>query len=234
MNATAQKLPRLWWVRDMLFGTFIVVFAFAAFGFVMFSAFDKDSFDPRIAAVAILGFECTLGITVLILSVQRGITLADLGFVRPRLWGPLVVAWLGSYVILIVYQAVIMLIEMVGVPVGAFNDGNTINFGSDQNVLLIVTLGIAVTIGAPFGEELLFRGLLFRGLRGYWRLIPAMALSGLLFGIFHVNLSVIVPFSFIGALFAWAYEESGSIWTTIAAHAGVNSASFIVTVLLLE
>ena len=127
-----------------------------------------------------------------------------------------------------------MLIEMAGVPIDAFDDGNTINFGPDQNVLLIVTLGITVTIVAPFGEELLFRGLLFRGLRGYWHLIPAMALSGLLFGIFHVNLSVIVPFSFIGALFAWAYEKSGSIWTTIAAHASVNSASFLVTVLLLE
>ena len=221
-------------MRDMLYGIFVVVFAFVALGLVIFATFGDDGADPGVAAVATLGFEFTLGVTVLILATRRGVTLAELGFVRPRVWGPFVVAWLGSYVILIAYRAVIVLLEAIGLPTGAFDGGNTIDFEQDHNVLFIVLLGIVVTVGAPFGEELLFRGLLFRGLRGFWRLLPALLLSGLLFGIFHVNLSVIVPFSFVGLLFAWAYEESGSIWTAMAAHAGVNSVSFIATVVLLE
>ena len=99
--------------------------------------------------------------------------------------------------------------------------------------MLVVTLAIATIIGAPLSEELLFRGLLHRGLRGYWRRFPAMSLSGALFGIFHLNIGVLVPFAFIGALWAWAYEESGSLWTTIAAHAGVNGVAFIATLLFL-
>ena len=63
---------------------------------------------------------------------------------------------------------------------------------------------------------------------------PRWRLADWLFGVFHVNLSVLVPFSFVGALFAWAYEESGSLWVTIAAHAGFNGVSFAVTLLLLE
>ena len=233
-GTTAETLPQLWRVRDMLYGIFVVVFSFVALGLVIFATRSDGGANPGAAGFALIGFEFILGGTVLVMARRRGLTMADLGFVRPRVWRPLVVAWFGAYVILIAYGAVILLLDAIGLPVGALDDGNTVEFDQDRNLVFIVLLGIAVTVGAPFGEELLFRGLLFRGLRGYWRFIPAMAISGLLFGIFHVNPSVLVPFAFVGALFAWAYEESGSLWTTIAAHAGVNSVSFIVTVALLE
>jgi membrane protease YdiL (CAAX protease family) len=41
---------------------------------------------------------------------------------------------------------------------------------------------------------------------------------------------VFLPFAFIGALFAWGYEESDSLWIPIAAHALVNGLSFALSV----
>jgi membrane protease YdiL (CAAX protease family) len=54
----------------------------------------------------------------------------------------------------------------------------------------------------------------------------AYMISGAVFALFHLNLSVIVPFALIGVIFAWAFWNSGSLWTTIGAHAAVNGLSF--------
>ena len=211
----------------------VVVIAFVVLAGLFATTAERGDGVNGMGAAAIVGFNLILVATVLLLAARRGITAAELGLVRPRAWGPMAIAWFGAYVILICYVAGIALLDTLGLPVEAFEGGNTIDFDHSR-VALVVVLGIATVIGAPLSEELLFRGLLFRGLRGYWRSLPAMALSGALFGIFHVNLAVLVPFSAIGALWGWAYEESGSLWTTIAAHAGVNGVAFAATLIFLD
>ena len=234
-DARPDVLPRTWRARDMLLGVFGVVLAFVVLLFVVAIASSGDETSPRAAAVATLVFEFSLGGIVLALAAWRRLSLADLGFVRPVVWGPLATAWLGAYMILLAYGAALIVLDALGLPTDFFQGDNT-PFGDevDFDRLSLVILGAAVMVGAPFGEELLFRALLFRGMRGYWRLVPAMALSGFLFAAFHVNPAVIVPFSFVGALFAWSYEESRSLWTAISAHAGFNSVSFIATLIFLE
>lgn len=230
----AGTLPRLWRARDLLLGLAAAFGAFFVLAFaVAATAGGAGEADPGAAAAAALAFELALGGAVLCLAARRGLTFADLGFVRPRVWGPLAVAWLGAYAILLAWAAAVQALGALGLPVDALEGGNAPEIPRDRAVLVAV-LAIAVAAGAPLGEELLFRGLVFRGLRGYWRMLPAMGLSGLLFGVFHANPSVIAPFACIGALYAWAYEESGSLWVTIAAHAGLNGVSFAAALLVLE
>lgn len=235
LELPSEVLPRVWRGRDLWAGVGITIGAFVVLiAAVTLTSVGDDELDPMVGAVATLLFELVLGVAVLLLAMHRGLSRADLGFVRPRRWGPLATAWLGAYAILLSYQALVFVLEALGVPTGLLQEGNAVPLDADVAPLVVVILGLAVVVGAPFGEELMFRALLFRGMRGFWRLAPAMAASGLLFGLFHVNLSVLVPFTLVGALFAWAYEQSGSLWVTIAAHAGFNGASFIVTLLLLE
>ena len=234
LGRRAQVLPRLWPQRDLWTGGGVTIVAFVVLVAAVAISSTGEDFNPTVGAVATLLFELTLAGTVLLLAARRGFSRADLGFSRPRRWGPLATAWLGAYVIVLAYQAALFVLESLGVPTGLLEEGNAVPLDDDVAPRVIVILGLAVIVGAPFGEELMFRALLFRGMRGFWRLLPAMATSGLLFGLFHVNLSVLVPFTFVGALFAWAYEESGSLWVTITAHAGFNGVSFAVTLLLLE
>ena len=220
-------------MRDIVSAVCVVVVAFAVLGALITLTTERGAGVNTSGAAAILGFNLIIVTTVLGLASRRGIALADLGLVRPRIWGPLVIAWVGAYVILAGYLAVVTLLDALGLPVDALRGSNTIDFDHER-IGLVLALALATIVGAPLGEELLFRGLLHRGLRGYWRPLPAMSLSGVLFGLFHVNLGVLVPFALIGVLWAWAYEESGSLWTTIAAHAGVNSVAFVATLLFLE
>ena len=90
---------------------------------------------------------------------------------------------------------------------------------------------------APFVEETLFRGLVFGGLREKSRLL-AYAASCALFSLLHVWQYAVAardPARFLlmpqylipGLVLAWAYEHSGTLWASIALHAGVNALSVL-------
>ncbi len=82
--------------------------------------------------------------------------------------------------------------------------------------LWVVWLVIALTPAVC--EELFFRGLLLSGLRrlGVW---PAIAGCALLFGLAHSSIYRLLPTFFIGLLLSWLVWRTGSIWTSIVAHA---------------
>ena len=238
-GSEARGTPRPpWRVRDMLYGVGLLILSLGAVvGLAVLLGFPTDDEGGQAgaaAAVSTIAFELLFGAAVLLLAYRRGLGLAGLGFVRPSRWGPAVVAWLGAYGILIAYGALLLALQALGIDVAGFAEGNTLPIDADSGMAVLALFGVAVVVVAPFAEELLFRALLFRGMRGYWPLAPSLALSGLAFGVFHVNPSVILPFAGIGALFAWANEQTGSLWTSITAHAAVNGISFALSVTVIE
>ena len=99
-----------------------------------------------------------------------------------------------------------------------------------------MTLLIVVLL-APFVEEVLFRGLVFGNLKGKSRPV-AYVVSCALFALLHVwqfavvyqdvtyfllMLQYLVP----GAVLAWVYDRSGTLWTSIALHALTNALSVL-------
>jgi hypothetical protein len=186
-------------------------------------------------AVLTIGFELLFAGAVLLLAQQRRISLRALGFRWPERWGPLGIAVAGTYGTLLAYGALIALLQELGADTDLLEGGNEIPIDEGLNALTLVGLlalfGVAVVGVAPLAEEIFFRALIFRGLDGIWPTWMAIAVSGLAFGAFHLNLSVLVPFTVIGMLFAWAFKASGSLWVTIIAHFIINTVSFIVTVI---
>lgn len=84
-----------------------------------------------------------------------------------------------------------------------------------------VFFAFAVVI-APITEEIIFRGIIYRGLT---KVVPrgwAVLLSALLFGAAHGDFSTLLPLVALGALFALAYDATGCIAVTIIAHALFN------------
>ncbi|MEZ4553201.1 MAG: CPBP family intramembrane glutamic endopeptidase [Dehalococcoidia bacterium] len=223
---------RLWRGRDILAGLGLVAGAFVlvviGLGIYVGVTGNEDTDVPGV--IATLAFEVMIGAAVVLLARRRRLGLRDLGFVLPRRWGFIGLVWAGSYAILVAYQIILALLEQAGIDSSRFSEGNPLPVDTGDGILLLAVLGVAVVLVAPLSEELFFRALIFRGLRGYWRLIPSLAVSGIVFGAFHGNLSVIVPFAFIGALFAWGYEESDSLVTPIVAHMLVNGVSFALSV----
>ena len=98
----------------------------------------------------------------------------------------------------------------------------------------LLWLLIAVAIVTPIGEEVLFRGFLFRGwLRkpsDAWAVIVA---TSLLWAIIHIqyNWYIIAQIFAFGLLLGWLRWASGSTILTILLHALINAEGMLETVL---
>ena len=98
--------------------------------------------------------------------------------------------------------------------------------------LLVVFTYQALALWTPFTEEIFFRGFVFAGLTPRFGLKGAMIVSALIFSAFHLSslaIGLIVPILITGLLLAWLYSKTGSLWTSIAAHAGQNTVAILVT-----
>ncbi len=85
---------------------------------------------------------------------------------------------------------------------------------------------IAIGIGAPLWEELLFRGFLLGPLSvavGFW---PAALLVSGAWTLLHLGYSLagLTEVFLIGLYFAWLLRRTGSLWVPIACHAAYNAA----------
>ena len=80
-------------------------------------------------------------------------------------------------------------------------------------------LGIAcVTLIGPVVEELLFRGAITKELLRKYNPSTAIVISGLLFGLIHLNPAQVLGASLIGILLAWIYWRTGSLIPCMALH----------------
>lgn len=86
-----------------------------------------------------------------------------------------------------------------------------------------------LVIVAPVTEELLFRGIILRGLLKRHRPAMAIILSALLFATLHVNPWQLIPTFIIGAALGWFYWRTGSLWLCVLGHAINNGLFMIVT-----
>ena len=94
-----------------------------------------------------------------------------------------------------------------------------VNKDGPFNGAIVVLLGGLLV---PVAEELFFRGFLYNWMRKGLSQWPAMVLSALVFGGFHlVPVQVILAFV-LGLGLAWIYEKSESLWPPIILHLSNN------------
>ncbi len=87
---------------------------------------------------------------------------------------------------------------------------------------------ITVCILAPIIEEILFRGILLRGLlqKGVSPIL-AIFLSSFLFGLAHLNPWQFMGAGLLGAVFGFIYYRTKALWVCIFLHALNNTVSFV-------
>ncbi len=105
--------------------------------------------------------------------------------------------------------------------------------GSDSGTVKAIAIFLA-----PIVEEVLFRGTVFGSIRTRNRLW-AYVISVVAFSLYHVwqyaavsgnaaTLLYALQYFPVSIVLAWAYERSGSLWTSIFFHMGFNALSFYV------
>lgn len=104
--------------------------------------------------------------------------------------------------------------------------------GSTGIFSLVVNF-ILLTIIAPFGEELLFRGVIYQGLSRYSQPF-AIFLSALIFGLAHRNPPQVINAFVMGICLAIGFAKTKSITVCIMIHLANNAFAFMVTYALNE
>lgn len=85
----------------------------------------------------------------------------------------------------------------------------------------------SIGIFAPIVEELCYRGILFHSYKRTGRVVAAIVLSAILFGLMHMNLNQAAYAFLLGLMFAVLVEATGSILPSMIAHMLLNSSQVL-------
>jgi membrane protease YdiL (CAAX protease family) len=89
-------------------------------------------------------------------------------------------------------------------------------------------------IGAPLAEELIFRGLMFKRLRGTMSYLWAAIITAVCFGLYHGNMVQFIYGFLLSLILTYVYEKFRTIWAPILLHAVANGFSLVLTYLFPE
>lgn len=84
-----------------------------------------------------------------------------------------------------------------------------------------------IGIFGPFCEEFVFRGIIYTGLKKSGSILCAGLISGLFFGLAHMNLNQFSYAFLLGIAFALLTEATGSIIPSLISHAIINSSNVL-------
>jgi uncharacterized protein len=86
---------------------------------------------------------------------------------------------------------------------------------------------VCVTVAAPLGEEVFFRGFALPAFRRSFGTLPAVLVTGAMFSAIHVDRVGFIGLWEIGILLAFLRLATGSLWTAIVCHAVNNGIAAI-------
>jgi len=121
--------------------------------------------------------------------------------------------------ILLMTLSVIVFQLGVNIPINETISKSVIFFDTSSRSLLFM---FGVLILGPIIEEIIFRGILLKGLFQNNRPLKAILISSILFAVFHFNLLQFFVAICLGFLLGFEYYKTKSIGNTILLHAFAN------------
>ena len=176
------------------------------------------------------------GFNLILISMINLILIAGMGswyyFIRKRrdvspvdyrkILSPKTVGCLAALAFFAQFVCSIVMAVMAFVFPDVFKEYQKLMEGVDINVLPAWATLFIVAVWAPLAEEIVFRAMIFRTLRRGFVFWPAAVLSGIAFGVYHMNLIQGVYASLIGILLAYIYEKTNSLLGVYLFHLSFN------------
>jgi membrane protease YdiL (CAAX protease family) len=100
-----------------------------------------------------------------------------------------------------------------------------------HSAVLRAGLLVSMLLTAPFFEEIIFRGVLLQTIKRYVGSAAAIGISALIFAALHGSLYVAANIFFLGLLFGYVFDKTGSIVPGMVLHFLFNGTSAVALVL---
>ncbi|HXF83995.1 MAG TPA: CPBP family intramembrane glutamic endopeptidase [Anaerolineales bacterium] len=210
---TEPSVP--WSGRDTWMGVLLLALLNAALLFIATQEISKKI----VQSAGLVFLELAYLIPVGVILVSKKIHWKHLGFGKFE-WSTVGLGcglMVGAYLFIILHNVILILI-------GFHTQGEAIFeiLASTESPFWLV---IAAVILAPPVEEIFFRGFLFQGFRQRYGLVPGILISSLIFGLAHMDPTSLIPTFLLGAVLAYIYHRSNSVWPGIILHFLVNAFS---------
>lgn len=210
----------------------------AALALVGTGILEPDVLDPEsggtgLLAIVVASQVAGLGVTMLFLRIRHVPWRPLVGSARPLGRNLAIGSGLGFLAIVASTLIVSLLVALTGSDAAL---EQVLTGGLMETPLELALAVMAAVVLAPVAEELLFRGLLHRSLRRRSRIVPATAVSSVLFAVVHVDVAfsqplALVGLTLVGVILAIAYERTGSLLVPIMIHAVHNAVTIAAVVI---
>lgn len=231
---SSTRRPGFWWRVLGPVGATIAGLAVAVAVIAILAAAGVG--DDESAALATLsGSAALLGFGLLLLRGlprhERRLALATKG----RLGSSIGIGAAAGFATLLIAGPMFALAEWLDPSVGRRLDDLADDTGLTGLVWADVLVIVSLVVLAPFGEELLDRALLLRGLARRLSFLPAAIISAAVFSLSHLDAWLLflwpraIWLVIIGLVLAWVYRRRGYA-ASVAAHATVNTVAAIALV----
>jgi len=159
---------------------------------------------------------------------------SELGLPRRPAWDILLGVLAGGAMI-VVAGIVVEVVQAIATGILGHKPAEPDQVATCVAGLPLLLLGPVVVLAAPFGEELFFRGFLYKGLRRRRSVTASVLISGLVFGLAHFGgldfLLIIPSLMVVGFGLALVYEHRQSLLASMAAHATFKLICYVFIVL---
>lgn len=156
-----------------------------------------------------------IGPAILFLLPMKGRFNEALGFHKIRI---------STCFMIVLFTLLIMPLVTVLNAVSMFFTDNAVAAMQDDIVgVPLVVMWLLIGVYGPFCEEFVFRGILYSGYKRTGKMIGAVLLSALTFGLMHMNFNQALYAFAIGVLLAMLVEVTGSLWASTLCHMIFNS-----------
>lgn len=223
-----------WWlIASMIVGTIAVIIG-------------VDIFNDRAAflAVGALANVVTLLGALVWLAARGALTRQLIGVTSPvlRYVGLGAAVGVGAWVGMTL--ALMGLVSALGIEELPTQESIEMLAAGDRTAIVVGIL-LAVVL-APIVEELIYRSVLFQGLRDSLGVWPAIILSGAIFGAIHLEtilqdgrfvatgLIPMLGITLVGAFWAWILHRTGSLIVPIIGHAVFNGIAVVLALLTMR
>ncbi|HPU63260.1 MAG TPA: CPBP family intramembrane metalloprotease [Mobilitalea sp.] len=190
----------------------VIIFALSQKFFIKF--YESDWFNLTLTAISILG----VGLPLAFLLMKK-VPDSKKGEVKKLSLGEFIKYFLVCYAAMFYTNLITLAVNKI---ISNFTGSEVVNPLEDvilgSNTLIII---LYATILGPIAEELIFRKLLLDKLRRFGDL-PAILLTSIAFGLFHMNLSQALYATAVGAVMAYVTIKTNTIRYSILIHIMVN------------
>lgn len=117
-----------------------------------------------------------------------------------------------------------IVVTLLGMDTSAITDVTKLFPETAGGAFAVVVLAVVI---APIAEEIVFRGVLYPGLRDRFSPIAGAIVSSVVFAVYHGDPFVFLPILVLGVMLCWLTEMTRSVWPAIAAHAAFNATAVV-------